>query len=337
MVFAFGPAGVPIKFMSPAILYLKNRLAVFDTTDRRRAIRGAVVAAIHLVAVAIMLSTEDEAVAKLAFVFTWGLLNFFWLAVLRRPAAAAALSLGFIVALILLSQLKHSVLFMTVNFVDLMIIDTDTFAFLLTVFPGLGQSVALAVAAGLVALILVWRLDPFRIRARHAALGSAVCLVGLAGVSFAIPTDPYNEFYTGQYVSKFARSGVTAVSEYFTRGLLDADAAVTGRLKLAPAGTCRSSRQLPHIVMVFDEFELRPERRARRQAPARLPASLRVVRRKAAHVDRGGRGRSQLVHRIQRADRPVGALLWALRRFRHPYRGRTGRARAAARAAALRL
>src|SRR5918994_4488796 len=79
-------------FMPPAILYLKNRLAVFDTNERRLALRGAVVAAIHLVAAAIMLSTEDEAVAKLAFVFPWGLINFFWLAVLQRPAAAAALS-----------------------------------------------------------------------------------------------------------------------------------------------------------------------------------------------------------------------------------------------------
>ena len=239
--------------MPPAILYLKSRFAFLDATDRRLAVRGAVVAAIHLVAIVIMLATEDEAVAQAAFVFTWGLLNFFWLAVLRRPAAAAALSLAFVVALILLSQLKHSVLFMTVNFVDLMIIDADTFAFLLTVFPGLGRNIALAVAAGLVALILVWRIDPFRVPMRRASLGSAVCLAGLAGVSFAIPSDPYNEFYTGQYVSKFARSGVTAVSEYFTRGLLEADAIVTDRMKLAPAGTCRSTGQVPHIVMVFDE------------------------------------------------------------------------------------
>jgi hypothetical protein len=239
--------------MPPAILYLKSRFAFLDATDRRLAVRGAVVAAIHLVAIVIMLATEDEAVAQAAFVFTWGLLNFFWLAVLRRLAAAAALSLAFVVALILLSQLKHRVLFMTVNFVDLMIIDADTFAFLLTVFPGLGRNIALAVAAGLVALILVWRIDPFRVPMRRASLGSAVCLAGLAGVSFAIPTDPYNEFYTGQYVSKFARSGVSAVSEYFTRGLFEADAAVTDRLKLAPAGTCRSTRQVPHIVMVFDE------------------------------------------------------------------------------------
>src|SRR5262245_19819718 len=128
-----GPAGRVSKYMPPAILYLRNRLAFLDVADRRRAVRVAVVVAIHLAALAIMLDTEDELVSKAAFLFTWGLLNCVFLAVLRRPAAAAALSLGFIVGRILLSKLKHSVLLMTVNFVDLLIIDTDTFAFLLTV------------------------------------------------------------------------------------------------------------------------------------------------------------------------------------------------------------
>ena len=64
----------------------------------------------------------------------WGLLNCFWLVLFRRPGLAGAASLTFIVLLILLSQLKHGVLFMTVNFVDLMIIDWDTIGFLLTVW-----------------------------------------------------------------------------------------------------------------------------------------------------------------------------------------------------------
>jgi hypothetical protein len=36
---------------------------------------------------------------------------------------------------VLLSQLKYHVLMMTANFVDLMIIDTDTVTFLFTIFP----------------------------------------------------------------------------------------------------------------------------------------------------------------------------------------------------------
>jgi hypothetical protein len=64
--------------------------------------------------------------------------------------------------------------------------------------------------------------------------------------------DPYNDFYTGQYVSKFARSGVIAISEYFTRGLLEADATATERLRMVP-DTCAVARRPPHVVMVFDE------------------------------------------------------------------------------------
>ena len=42
---------------------------------------------------------------------------------LRRPAIAALLSLAMVVALIMLSQFKYDKLMMTVNFVDLMVID----------------------------------------------------------------------------------------------------------------------------------------------------------------------------------------------------------------------
>src|SRR4026207_2371337 len=48
----------------------------------------------------------------------------------RRPLASGLISLSFIVVLILLSQFKHEKLWMTVDFVDLMIIDRDTSAFL---------------------------------------------------------------------------------------------------------------------------------------------------------------------------------------------------------------
>ena len=76
-------------------------------------------------------------VASAAFLLVWALLNFFWLALVRRPAVAALLSLELIVALTLLSRFKFDKLWMTVDFVDVMIIDRDTSAFLLAVFPSL--------------------------------------------------------------------------------------------------------------------------------------------------------------------------------------------------------
>ena len=60
---------------------------------------------------------------------------------LRRPALSGALSLTLVVVLVLLSRFKHDVAQMTVNFVDLMVIDRDTVAFLFTIFPDLRWSV----------------------------------------------------------------------------------------------------------------------------------------------------------------------------------------------------
>jgi hypothetical protein len=246
------PGAVSCVAMSSAILYLRDRLALAGV-ERRSLLRLALTVVLHLAALGIMLWYEDEIVAKLLYLFAWGLLNCSFLILLRRPAAAAALSLAFVVILILLSQLKHSILFMTINFVDLMIIDTDTFSFLLTVFPGLDREVGVAVLLALPVVAAIWWLDPLRVRLRSALTGGMMCLGGLAAIALYQPSDPYNEFYTGQYVSKFARSGVTAVTEYVTRGLFEADAEHVGRLKTPLASGCRPAVKPPHIVLVLDE------------------------------------------------------------------------------------
>jgi hypothetical protein len=200
-----------------------------------------------------MLRYEDDVVPKAAFVLAWTVLNCLWLVLLRRPVLAGALALAFLAVLTLLSQLKHSVLFMTINFVDLMIIDTDTIQFLATVFPGLGQKLLVALALALPLLGLIWWFDPLRVRRPVAALAGAVSLCGLVALSIALPVDPYSEFYNGEYLSKFARSGVTSVREYFTRGLLDSGADQAEHLKPALDDTCAPAAKPPHIVMVFDE------------------------------------------------------------------------------------
>src|SRR5271169_1532011 len=120
------------------------------------------VAAPHLAALAVMLQTETDFGSRIGFLLAWGILNFFWIALLRRPALSGALSLTLVVVLVLLSRLKHDIVQMTANFVDLMVIDRDTAAFLFTIFPNLRRSV---IAAALVIIPLMyglWRLDPFR-------------------------------------------------------------------------------------------------------------------------------------------------------------------------------
>src|SRR3954465_2492116 len=86
------------------------------------------------------------------YALTWGLLNFFWLVVLRRAAIAASLSLVLIAVLITLSEFKYAALGLQLSFVDLMIVDTDTADYVLTIFPWLGWT-ALAVGAMAVPLL----------------------------------------------------------------------------------------------------------------------------------------------------------------------------------------
>jgi Sulfatase len=237
--------------MPPGVVFLKNRFAAV-VADRAYACQIAALAAIHLAALAILIATEKEPAAQAAFVLTWGFLNCAWLTLLRRPLPSAALSLALVIALILLSQFKQSVLLMTANFVDVMLIDLDTFSFLMTIFPGLAWKVGLVAALTAAVLVLLWRLDPFRVRRLSALGGGLFCLAGLTGLSIALPTDREDDFGRNQYVSKFMRSAAVAAIELMTQGVLDADATASGRLDAA-AGTCEPAGKLPHIVMVFDE------------------------------------------------------------------------------------
>lgn len=238
--------------MPPAVLFLKSRLAA-ATADRAYSAGIALLIALHFAALGVLLWSEEEWVAQLAFVLTWGLLNSFWLVLLRRPVTSAALSLAMIVILIMVSRFKHDVLMMTANFVDVMLIDKDTFSFLLTIFPGLAWKVGLGVAVVIPVLILLWRFEPFRARRGIALAGFVFSFGTLVGLSLAVPWDREDEFDPHQAVSKFMRSGAVAVVDLLTHGVLEADAAAPGHLKLADVGTCPAAKTLPHIVMVFDE------------------------------------------------------------------------------------
>ena len=231
---------------------LLSRFAPAEAISRRDAFALAVITVVHLTALVVMAATELDLATKATFLLAWALLNFFWLALLRRPAIAGFLSLAMIIALILLSQFKYDKLMMTVNFVDLMIIDPDTSAFLFTVMPQLREPILVGLAIATPVLMLLWRIDPFRVRIRTTTLGSTLCMGGLVALSAAYPADLYGEFFSRDYVSKFARSGVEAIYEFATHGLLESDATVSDRLK-APAAGCSPGGKLPHIILLHDE------------------------------------------------------------------------------------
>src|SRR6516162_5961654 len=217
-----GPLAMP-----PSIAFVTSRWAASDAATAGGILRTLLITALHLAALGLMLWSEVAVLPKVVFCLTWGLLNFFWLAVLRRPVVSAALSLVVIVVLILLSQLKYEIIRMTANFLDAMIINSDTVTFLLAIKPHLYGDVLLALALALPALTLLWLIDAFRVRLRTAATG----FVG----------------------------GAAALSELATHGYMESDAAIADRLKTLPNEICAPLAKPPHIILVHDEssFDIR--------------------------------------------------------------------------------
>ncbi len=104
----------------------------------RRLLTIAILAALHCWTLVLTIWSEPDLVGQAAFLLAWGVLNAFWLVLLRRPAASAALAVTMLMVLIALSVFKHDVLFMTVSFTDILIVDTDTLWFLFDTFTDLG-------------------------------------------------------------------------------------------------------------------------------------------------------------------------------------------------------
>src|SRR5712672_4226497 len=188
------------------------------------------VAAPHLAALAVMFQTETDFSSRAGFLLSWGILNFFWIALLRRPALSGALSLTLVVVLILLSRLKHDIVQMTANFVDLMVIDRDTAALLFTIFPNLRWSVIGAAIVIFPLMYALWWLDPFRIRRLPALACKLACLAALTFYSLTFPDEAWRGYFDDGYLSKFARSGIIAMSDFIQYGFMESDAVATERL-----------------------------------------------------------------------------------------------------------
>ena len=217
--------------MFTAASALLSRFAPIQMISRRDKVLLCLIAILHLTALGLMAATEVDLVARITFLLVWALLNFFWLTLFRRPLVAAIISLEFLVVLILLSQFKYDKLWMTADFVDVMIIDQDTSAFLLTAIPSLRLPIAAAALATAVILAAAWRLDSIRVRVRTSGLAGLLYLGSVVALSLAYPSDLKEDFLGQNYVSKFVRTGVEAVHELITHGYLDADVTMAERLK----------------------------------------------------------------------------------------------------------
>jgi hypothetical protein len=109
------------------------------------------------------------------------------------------------------------------------------------------------------ALALLWWVDHHRVQLRTALVGLVLCGAALVGTALTFPDEDWETFVRGGHVSKFSRSGVTAMVELMTRGYLESDAAIADRLKGMPGATCAPTAKPPHILLVHDEssFDIR--------------------------------------------------------------------------------
>lgn len=217
-------------------------------------------AGLHLFVLIRIVQTEIGLFGQSLFLVTWILLNCTMLLLVRRAALAAAISLGLVELLILVSQFKFKITWMTASFLDVMVIDPDSLTFLLSVMPGLRLATGAAVIAGLVVTVVLWRLDRTRIPRLFAAPVVAASLAAIIVLSNAVPEQPHEPFQGVNHVSNFARSTVVSLSELSDSGWLDFDRAVASRMKVLPADDeCKPEGKRPHIIMVLDEssFDIR--------------------------------------------------------------------------------
>jgi hypothetical protein len=139
------------------------------------------------------------------------------------------------------------------------VIDRDTAAYLFTIFPNLRWSVVGAAIVILPLMYALWWLDPFRIRRLPALAGMLACLAALVGYSVAWPDEAWRGYYDDGYLSKFARSGVNAVSDFINYGFMESDAVAAERLKVPLLDACHPAGRRPNIIMIHDEssFDIR--------------------------------------------------------------------------------
>ena len=223
------------------------------------------VATLHLAALAVLFATEYGPFAITLSLLAWVFVNCVFLLVLPRPGVSAALALILVGLLIALSRFKFDILQLSLTFLDFLIIDRDSFSFLLSVFPRLRAQLIVAGVVIVPVLWVIWRADPFRAGRLLPLAVLAATTVSISAMSVAAPEQPWEPFQGVNHISNLARSGVVAVSRLASTGWIEADPPGSGALPLAsgahaagrpalpPGEKCDTAARRPHIIMLLDE------------------------------------------------------------------------------------
>lgn len=228
-------------------------------------LRVVVLVALHAGAVFLLWKTEYTPFALGLSLAAWVFLNCLFLLILTRPGISAMLSLTLIAVLITLSRFKFEITQLTLTFLDFLIIDRDSFSFLLTIFPRLQNQIVIASVVAVPVLWLVWRADPFRVKRKLAAIGLSVATAMMAIAALTNPEHPWEPFQGVNHISNLARSGVVSVGRLTATGWIEAEP--RGARALLTSGSqahaaiglpqaiepCDTTVKRPHIIMLLDE------------------------------------------------------------------------------------
>jgi phosphoglycerol transferase MdoB-like AlkP superfamily enzyme len=213
---------------------------------------------VHGIALGLLVWTEIMPTGMLLFLLTWGFINLLLIALIGRPLVAGVLSLALFLTIIALSRFKFDIVWMTADFLDVLLIDYATIAFLLSIYPNLAWLVIILLAGLITLTVVLWRFDPHRVSRRIAAAGCVGCLAGLIALSAATPDQWWESFAKNRFISRFARSAVTGVSDLVTRGVFEADLTADSRLSADQPPSCGVAVK-PNIILIHDEsaFDIR--------------------------------------------------------------------------------
>lgn len=228
-------------------------------------LKVALLVALHLGALSLLWKTEYTPFALGMSLVAWVFLNCAFLIVLARPTLSAALSLTLIVVLITLSRFKFEITQLTLTFLDFLLIDRDSFSFLLTIFPRLQNQILIAAAVSIPLFWLVWRANPFLVKRTLAAIGLAGSTVVMTAAAILNPEQPWEPFQGVNHISNLARSGVVSVGRLTATGWIEAEPRgarallTSGSQAHAATGlptateSCDATVKRPHIIMLLDE------------------------------------------------------------------------------------
>ncbi len=216
-----------------------------------------------------------------------------------------------VIALIVLSRLKHDIVSTTISFFDVLVIDSDTALVSAddlsgpSALPGRRRHYFPFRSYG-----WLWRYDPFRVSRLRAAAAVTACFGAVIGLSLAVPEETWMAFRNVDHVSKFARSGVVSVTELMNHGWFDASASTgVDTVTHTAAFKCQPAKKPPHILLVHDESSFDVRAIPKLKVPAGYGAHFKSYDGHARKFLVESNGGSSLVCRIQRADRTVVALI----------------------------